>query len=103
MKAYLPDEHAANKDKRIRARRLVVEENKAFTDAFEVMVLWVLHICFGFGAARLERFYARFVREVRELARRYEMGVDFVGEYKLRELGIDIAEWREKYADRGGD
>lgn len=54
---------------------------------------------FGFGKKRLRAFYDSFSTELDALVKRYEMGDEdkaWLCAYKLKQYGIDIAEWNEE-------
>ena len=65
----------------------------------DAMVLWVLHEQFGFGPKRLRHFYDAFSYAMDELVNRYVMDDSdqpWLCTYKLKEIGIDLEEWRKE-------
>lgn len=63
-------------------------------DEVDATVLWILHEEFGFGEKRLQRFYARFFREMNQLVLNSENpDMMAVCAEKLLKYGIDISNW----------
>lgn len=68
-------------------------------DEIDALILWELHEQFGFGAKRLRRFYDGFTQAYEDLRKRYECTDEdaiWVCQQKLRGIGVDIKEWKEK-------
>lgn len=62
------------------------------------MTLLTLHEEFGFGEARLKRFFDRYDEVVEGLVERYELEDDdapWIATFKLKEMGIDVAAWHD--------
>jgi len=59
---------------------------------YDSHVLWVLHSQYGWGRKRLEDFVRAFLREHRQLRKRYEMDdpAGYVAVEGLKEIGIDM-------------
>ena len=75
------------------------KEQKAIDAEIHALILWLLHEKFGFGKKRLRAFYDSFSTELDALVKRYEMGDEdkaWLCAYKLKQYGIDIAEWNEE-------
>ena len=68
----------------------------------DVAILWMLHEQLGFGAKRLRRFFDTFNRIYEELVAHYDMADDlpWVYDRKLKEIGVDVAEWRKETNDK---
>ncbi len=85
------EEHALNME----ILNSIAEYDRNNTDELDAMILWNLHLIFGFGKARLMQFYNSFNKDLHALCERYEM-TDRTDElwvctYKLKEkFGIDI-------------
>ena len=54
-------------------RKEMAEYDRKNADEVDAMVLWILHVVYGFGPVRLKRFYGWFHREMQMLMDRYEM------------------------------
>ncbi len=62
------------------------------------IILWELHEQFRFGPKRLKDFYIHFGKSVKELIARYELENSddiWLCTRKLKEIGIDLDEWRK--------
>lgn len=96
MKAQLPTVMKKSDISRI-VRDEVVRQNRENSVAISARVLWVLHNRFGFGAARLKRFFDEFNKSLDELDKYYEMyDVDdesWLCVEKLKDIGVDIRQW----------
>ena len=80
----------------IEMRRYFAEYDRKNIQEVDAIVLWVLHEKFGFGPARLRRFFDIFNSSVKELIDRYEMEKTedaWLCTYKLKEIGVDIEKW----------
>ena len=66
------------------------------------MSLWILHEEFGFGPERLKRFFMSYSKNIDELVARYRdddgkvLKDTFLCTMKLKEYGIDLAEWEKE-------
>lgn len=79
--------------------RQCAEFDKKNEHEMDALILWLLHEKFGFGKKRLRAFYDSFSTELDALVKRYEMGDEdkaWLCAYKLKQYGIDIAEWNEE-------
>ncbi len=57
----------------VEINRQILEHDTAFSLDFDSTVLWVLHVCFGFGKKRLRRFWDAFAQEHDRLREYYQM------------------------------
>lgn len=84
----------------------IVKQEKEMLETSEknidVAILWMLHEQLGFGAKRLRRFFDTFNRIYEELVAHYDMVDDlpWIYERKLKEIGVDVAEWRKETNDK---
>lgn len=79
--------------------RQCAEFDRKNANEIDALVLWVLHEKFGFGKKRLRAFYDCFITEIDALSKYYEMGdkdMAWLCARKLKEYGIDIAEWNKE-------
>lgn len=63
------------------------------------MVLWILHIEFGFGPQKLRRFYDSYSDRLNELAEYYDMEIEdqaWLCSRKLKEYGVDVELWEKE-------
>lgn len=101
-KVYGADFTAAErKAMNLEIQRQLAEYDRKHANEIDAIILWQLHVQFGFGAKRLRRFYDRFKAEYFDLVDRYEMDESdniWLNTYKLKEIGVDIEAWNE-----GGD
>lgn len=82
-------------------QRQLAEFDQKHEIEMEATVLWVLHERFGFGSKRLREFYEDFDKEIKRLLSRYEMEESdrvWLCTKKLKDLGIDLDEWRKESA-----
>ena len=64
--------------------------------SIDAVILWELHVQFGFGPKKLRQFYDGFNARFRELIDHYEMGAEdgpYICIEKLREIGVDLEQW----------
>lgn len=94
MKARLP---TYNPKVTAAMRKEIARQGKAFSKDIETMLLWTLHIHYGFGRKRLEQFYVTFLKEYKELCEFFETDDVFPAEYKLRQIGVDVDLLQRKY------
>lgn len=96
--------HLTNAEKKaleIEVRKMVAAElEKAWTEV-DAIILWQLHINkrTRFGKSRLRGFYDDFVPELEALIERYQMDDSddtWLCTRKLKEMGIDLDEWRKQ-------
>lgn len=75
--------------------RQCIEYEKAHEAEQVCRSLWVLYKYFGFGAKRLNEFYKRYMSEVHELVKHYEMSPEddlWLCMRKLHDAGFSFEE-----------
>lgn len=76
---------------------MIAKANEQNAANFDALVLYVLHVHYGWGKDRLKKFWTAFCKEHKALCDRYCMyGVGdntWLAHKKLEEIGVDIAEW----------
>lgn len=93
-------------------RKTVSDEVFKNAEIYDLTMLWTLYDAFGFGAIRLRRFYADFVKNYRYMRERYYCEGDeetfgsrtdaYVIKQKLKEIGFDYdKEIKEMTEDAG--
>jgi hypothetical protein len=81
--------------------RQLIKRHKQFADDVDYMILKILHDHFGFGPARLRRFYDYFTEDNAELIQHYEMadaGV-YIAREEMNAIGCNIEEWNKEGSD----
>lgn len=76
--------------------RQLAEHTRKHNLEIVAMTLTTLHEEFGFGEARLKRFFDRYDEVVESLVKRYELSEGdepWIAMYKLKEKGIDVEAW----------
>ena len=85
------EEHVLNME----IQKTIADYDRNNTDELDAMILWNLHLIFGFGEKRLMQFYNAFNKDLHAPCERYER-TDRTDElwvctHKLKEkFGIDI-------------
>lgn len=96
-KVYGADFTAAeHKAMNLEIERQLAEYSRKHANEIDAIILWQLHMQYGFGEKRLRRFYDRFKAEYFDLIKRYEMDEGdniWLNTYKLKEIGVDIESW----------
>lgn len=85
-------------DKEIMKR--IVELDTQHSNDVDAMILYTLHVHFGFGKKRLREFYDALSTEHQQLIKHYEMpdDVPWLCKQKLKDIGVDVEEWNaEKF------
>lgn len=82
-------------------QKSLAEYDQKNTDEIDAMILWNLHLIFGFGEKRLMEFYNSFSKDLHAMCERYELTDEgdelWVCTHKLKEkFGIDIHELNSK-------
>lgn len=90
-------------DEAVREEVLRVEgELRSDIDA---MILYVLHVHYGFGRKRLRAFWDAFKAEHKALRDHYEMHDPgdnaYLARRKLMEIGVDVTEWEREEDENG--
>lgn len=78
--------------------RQLVKRHKEFADDVDYMILKILHDHFGFGPARLRRFYDHFTEDNYTLMLHYEMsdaGV-YVARKEMNAIGCNVEKWNQE-------
>ena len=76
--------------------RQIAEQEEKYIRGIDTMILWMLHVEFGFGKQRLERAYKAIGREYEEMRKFFETDDTFPAEYKLKEIGVDMEKLRNE-------
>lgn len=80
----------------------ILDKDKAYQLDIDTMVLWTLHQCYGWGAARLKKFYVAMMKEHLRMRKFYELDDLYPERHKLKEKGVDIEDWySELFDDKG--
>lgn len=92
------EQHALNME----IQKSIAEYDRNNTDEIDAMILWNLHLIFGFGEKRLMEFYNNFNKDLRALCERYELTDRedelWVCTHKLKEkFGIDIHKLNDQF------
>lgn len=83
-------------------QKSIKEYDRNNTDEIDAMILWNLHLIFGFGEKRLMQFYNNFSKDLHAMCERYEL-IDREDElwlctHKLKEkFGIDIHKLNDQF------
>jgi len=98
MKARLPCNmtNAQRKAMDAEIRKRVLEVDEEWSIDADAVVLWTLHVCFGFGQKRLRRFWEACLKEHKRLREYYELPPEDSGwlyRRKLQEIGVDVKGW----------
>lgn len=95
MKAKVP--FMMSKNQRGRMNEEIEKEIDAKLQAevtqIDAVILWTLHLCFGFGKKRLRRFYDFFVK-LSNVNDRWKIRADNIE--LLKGIGVDIEEWNRE-------
>lgn len=92
------EQHALNME----IQKSIKEYDRNNTDEIDAMILWNLHLIFGFGEKRLMQFYNNFSKDLHAMCEHYEL-TDREDElwlctHKLKEkLGIDIHKLNDRF------
>lgn len=84
--------------------RQIADMERQHTNELDALVLYALHKHTGWGKKRLRAFYEAFTVEHEKLIAHYEMPDDnaWLAEAKLKEIGVDIAEWNAEQEANSG-
>lgn len=80
-------------------QRQLAEYDKLHSKEMDAMILWQLHVTFGFGPERLKRFYLEFGKSIEALLKRYELDDSdqiWLCTRMLKDYGIDLDEWSKE-------
>lgn len=92
------EQHALNME----IQKSIKEYDRNNTDEIDAMILWNLHLIFGFGEKRLMQFYNNFSKDLHAMCERYELtdrGDElWLCTHKLKEkFGIDIHKLNDQF------
>ena len=78
--------------------RQLVKRHKEFADNVDYMILKILHDHFGFGPARLRRFYDYFIEDNYKLMQHYEMSDAgmYIARQEMNDIGCNVEQWNEE-------
>lgn len=95
MKAKIPCKLTKKQEKAMieEIDRQIAEQNAKNDNGFDAAVLWVLHICFGFGEKRLRKFYDMFRATVMN-SDKWMYGRTEIE--MLKGIGVDIEAWNKQ-------
>ena len=86
----------------VEINRQLLEQEEKYSLDLDAMILWTLHKCYGFGKKRLEDFYRAMVEEHIRMRKFYEMNDTYPEQYKLREIGVDVAALNQEMIGKWG-
>lgn len=78
-------------------RQIKEYDEKHFIE-LDSMILYTLHSEFGFGKARLRKFFDKLRELYKEMGDKYCMpdDVPFICLTKLKDIGVDLEEWESE-------
>ena len=79
----------------------IIESHRQFTDDFDYLILWILHIYFGFGLKRLRKAYDLFMQTNEALIKHYESadaGV-FIARKEMNAIGCNVEQWNKERSE----
>lgn len=90
--------HLSTKEQKaldIEISRQIIERDRQYTNDYDALVLYALHVHLGFGKKRLRRFWEAFSEEHEKLIAHYQMPDDnvWLADHVLKEIGVDVAAW----------
>lgn len=83
--------------------RQILEKDAEYRDNLDAVVLYTLHVVFGYGPQRLRKFYDKLFEEHNKLVKHYEMEDEdgpFLAKEVLKRIGVDITAWNEDWEER---
>lgn len=87
----------------IEINRQIVEKDAEYRDNLDAVVLYTLHVVFGFGPQKLRKFYNKLFEEHNKLVKHYEMEDEdgpFLAKEMLKRIGVDITAWNVDWEER---
>lgn len=98
MKVKIPMKLSKNQQKAMAKEidRQIIENSEVFMNNVDAMLLWTLHVEFGFGKKRLEQAFRAFNREYEKMCEFFQMQDAYPAKYKLKEIGVDMEELRNE-------
>ena len=94
---------------RAETKRALIEQRELLDADFDAVILWYMHVSYGFGRERLRAFFDGFVEAYNEMVL-YYCGADadgkpihddtacFAAREKLMEIGVDVLAWDREIA-----
>lgn len=78
--------------------RQLVKRHKTFGDDVDYMIMKILHDHFGFGLARLRRFYDHFTEDNYALMKHYGMpdAGTYIARKEMNAIGCNIEQWNRE-------
>lgn len=83
--------------------RQILAKDKEYQLDIDTMVLWTLYQCYGWGAARLKKFYVAMMKEHLRMREFYELDDLYPERHKLKEKGVDVEAWYDELFDEKGN
>lgn len=93
MKAMLPNSQGRIKLEVIKEWERQNEEG--YTE-IDTLILWILHVKFGFGKIRLRRYFETYLHEAIEMQGRYGDSYVYKMQSELKKIGVDVVEWEKE-------
>ena len=81
----------------------ILARDKEYQLDIDTMVLWTLYQCYGWGAARLKKFYVAMMKEHLRMREFYELDDLYPERYKMKEKGVDVEAWYGELFDDEGN
>ena len=81
----------------------ILAKDKEYQLDIDTMVLWTLHQCYDWGAARLKKFYVAMMKEHLRMREFYELDDLYPERHKLKEKGVDVEAWYDEFFDDKGN
>ena len=88
-----PTQHAAMMHE---INRQCLEADARLALDVDIVVLWTLYNCYGWGRKRLHDFYIAMATEHRRMREYYQIDDTYPERHKLKEKGIDIEQWQKE-------
>ena len=79
--------------------RQILERDEAYSLDVDTMILWTLHAHYGWGKARLEKFYGHLMQEHTRMREFYQIDDLYPERAKLKDIGVDVEELNRKYLE----
>lgn len=83
----------------IEIRKQIAEQAKNYENDFDACVLYQIHAQYGKQAKALRKFYDQWKVVHKQLLEHYELDkpdAPWLFAEKLKEIGVDVAEWNEE-------
>lgn len=76
--------------------RQIVEREDLFYSDVDAAILWGMHVELKLGKKRLKRVYNAIIQNYKDMCKYYETDEAYPAKIKLREIGVDLEEWRKE-------